>query len=692
MQKLFLTLLQRNLAGSLFILAIIVMRKIFRKAPKWLFCLLWVAAAFRLLLPISLETPLSLVPKNIANGEVITALGSSYVGERSVIYEGTFGYVSALKTGRLPIYSENGSYIVTEKDSNSEPQTVADSIFPLLSKIWLAGMVLMLAYLPLRYAFLFHTLREATLLKDNIWLCENADSPFLLGFFNPKIYLPYHMSDADMANAIAHEHGHIKRKDQFWKLLAYIVLCVHWLNPLMWVAYGMLCRDIETACDESVIQGMEKEELRSYSTSILNCLSIQKGLSTGPLAFGEIGVKERISHVMEYRKPSHWLMLFACLFSTAVTFLFATNPAAATSSPFLESGSANLPVTVFQTENIYIGGTFGEKYLYYYDLSSDTSGPACAKPSCSHEDSNCDAYVSNTSLTAICDGKRYWLKDMRIYCSDIDGSNRKYLKTVDWETFQYYNPQQLLAYRDSLYLIGIRDIQEGTDKKMQVSLLRTGIDDKKELELAYCGLHGPGVMPKLCFADNDYYFGITEWTLNGEFSYFIRKQNLTAAYQNEVYEETNIEEWIGSFAVTEAGKIYLSGVGKFWEIKNGKRYLVTEMLSDKDIVRLYREIAVSISYDHGERYIEIRNLEGEHLYFGKLFSQDVKEIIGAPYDKNDEVFSFLGGNEKRIVVMLGQQNLTYISPKSGICDPVWYCVSFDIENKMQPTLLWTTAK
>lgn len=692
MQKLFLTLLQRNLAGSLFILAIIVMRKIFRKAPKWLFCLLWVAAAFRLLLPISLETPLSLVPKNIANGEVITTLGSSYVGERSVIYEGTFGYVSALKTGRLPIYSENGSYIVTEKDSNSEPQTVADSIFPLLSKIWLAGMVLMLGYLPLRYAFLFHTLREATLLKDNIWLCENADSPFLLGFFNPKIYLPYHMSDADMANAIAHEHGHIKRKDQFWKLLAYIVLCVHWLNPLMWGAYGMLCRDIETACDESVIQGMEKEELRSYSTSILNCLSIQKGLSTGPLAFGEIGVKERISHVMEYRKPSPWLILLTCLFFAAVSLLFATNPAAATSSSLLESGSASLPVTVFQTEDIYVGGALGEQYLYFYDGVADTSGLLCTKPSCDHKNANCDAYVSDTCLTTICDGKRYWLKDMQLYCSDLDGSNRKYLKTVDWETFQYYNPQQLLAYRDSLYLIGICDVQDGVDGKKQISLIRTGMDDRKEMELLYCEIHGPGVEPRLCFAGNDYYFGITEWTLNGVFSYYIQKQNLTAAYQNEVYEETNIEEWIGSFSVTEAGKIYVSGAGKFWEIKNRKRYLVNEMLSDKDIVRLYREIAVSISYDHGERYIEIRNLEGELIYFGKLFSQDVEEIIGAPYDKNEEVFALLLGNEKRIVVMLGQLNETPISPKGGICSPAYYFFSLDIENEMQPTLLWTTAK
>ncbi len=307
MQELFLELVQLSLIGSLFVLAVILVRIIFRKAPKWLFCLLWSVVALRLICPIFVESDFSLVPDRLASGQIISNVGNNYIGEVNIIYENDAGYSNAVDAGRQPIYSDSGYYVVTEKDSYDAPATVEETVFPVLSWIWLVGMVLMLTYTAVSYLALKRKMEEATLLRDNIWQCEQVESPFVLGIIKPRIYLPYQISDSDMDNVIAHEQAHIHRKDHWWKPIGFLLLAVHWFNPVMWVAYILLCRDIEAACDEKVIKHMEKDEMRAYSTALLHCSVHRRRIAACPLAFGEVGVKERIKRVMNYKKPTFWI-------------------------------------------------------------------------------------------------------------------------------------------------------------------------------------------------------------------------------------------------------------------------------------------------------------------------------------------------------------------------------------------------
>lgn len=326
MQELFLESVKLSLIGSLFALAVMAVRLVFRKAPRWIFCVLWGIVALRLIVPVSIESDLSLVPDRLASGQVITNIGNDYIGDVDILYEGSAGYSDAVAAGRQPVCSDGGCYVVTEKDSCDAPVTVGETVYPILSRIWLAGMVLMLAYTAVSYALLKRKMEEATLLRENIWQCERADSPFVLGILRPRIYLPYRLSDSDRKNVIAHEQAHIRRKDHWWKPIGFLLLSVHWFNPVMWVAYILLCRDIEAACDEKVIRYMEKDEMRAYSMALLHCSVHRRGIAACPLAFGEVGVKERIRRVMNYKKPAFWILTLTIIASVIAGIFLLTNP------------------------------------------------------------------------------------------------------------------------------------------------------------------------------------------------------------------------------------------------------------------------------------------------------------------------------------------------------------------------------
>ena len=326
MQTVFLELVKLSLIGSLFAVAVMLVRLVFRKAPKWLFCVLWGVVALRLICPVSIESNVSLVPDRLASGQIITNVGNEFIGDVDIIYENNAGYSNAVEAGRQPIYSGDGYYVVTEKDSLEAPKTVGETVYPILSWIWLAGVVLMLAYTAVSYFLLRKKMEEATQLRDNIWQCEQVDSPFVLGFLKPRIYLPYAITDSDMANVIAHEQAHIQRKDHWWKPIGFLLLSIHWFNPVLWLAYILLCRDIEAACDEKVIKHMEKDEMRAYSTALLHCSVHRRRIAACPLAFGETGVKERIKRVMNYKKPAFWIIVAAIVASAAVICCFLTSP------------------------------------------------------------------------------------------------------------------------------------------------------------------------------------------------------------------------------------------------------------------------------------------------------------------------------------------------------------------------------
>ena len=326
MQTVFLELVKLSLMGSLFAVAVMLVRFVFRKAPKWLFCILWGVVALRLICPVSVESKFSLIPDRLATGQIITNVGNEYIGDVDIIYESNAGYNNAIEAGRRPIYSNDGYYVVTEKNSLEAPKTVGQTLYPVLSWIWVIGMILMLAYTAVSYLLLRRKMEEATQLRDNIWQCEQVDSPFVLGFIKPRIYLPYAITDSDMANVIAHEHSHIQRKDHWWKPIGFLLLSIHWFNPVLWLAYVLLCRDIEAACDEKVIKHMGKDEMRAYSTALLHCSVHRRKIAACPLAFGEVGVKERIKRVMNYKKPEFWIIVVAILVSVIVVCCFLTEP------------------------------------------------------------------------------------------------------------------------------------------------------------------------------------------------------------------------------------------------------------------------------------------------------------------------------------------------------------------------------
>ena len=329
MEALFLKLVNMSITASWLVLAILAVRLIFKKAPKWILCLLWGLVAFRLICPFSIESSLSLIPNpeplsqetSYSSETVKQAHGDILDSEGNVILE-------RHPAANGDILDSEGNVIVEIQDGirvyPEEAQT--HNWLNFLSRIWLVGFAVMLAYTAVNYYLLRQKVATAIPLVKGIKQSEYVDSPFVLGIIRPVIYLPFDMAEADCAYVIAHEKAHIRRRDHWWKPLGFLLLSVYWFNPVLWVAYILLCRDIEAACDEKVIQDMEKEERRAYSTALLNCSVHRRRIAACPLAFGETGVKVRVKSVMNYKKPAFWVILTALIISIIVAVCFLTNP------------------------------------------------------------------------------------------------------------------------------------------------------------------------------------------------------------------------------------------------------------------------------------------------------------------------------------------------------------------------------
>ena len=200
-------------------------------------------------------------------------------------------------------------------------------ITTILAIVWLVGIVVLLTYTIISYFRVKNKIVTAVLLRDNIYQSENVVSPFVLGIIKPKIYLPFNMNEQDMEHVIAHENAHIHRKDHWWKPFGFLVLTLHWFNPLMWLGYVLLCRDIELACDEKVVKEFNNEQKADYSQALLTCSVNRRIIAACPLAFGEVGVKNRVKSVLNYKKPAFWIILIAIVASVVFAVCFLTNPA-----------------------------------------------------------------------------------------------------------------------------------------------------------------------------------------------------------------------------------------------------------------------------------------------------------------------------------------------------------------------------
>lgn len=306
----FLELVNISITAGWIVLAVIVLRLLFRKAPKWLNCVLWGIVGLRIIFPLNIQSVLSLIPSTQ------TIDPKTIYGNRFEINSG----ISAIDT-TVNDYMGGNFY-----EGATVPDEVQLNITQILSFIWLAGLVIMLIYAFASWAKLKLNLRTATKKEGNIYQSEFVQSPFVLGLIKPKIYLPYKINEADIPLVISHENAHIKRLDYLIKPLGFVLLSVHWFNPLLWVAYVLLCRDIEAACDERVIKDLGEDDRRSYSVALLNASISRKSIAACPLAFGETGVKERIKGVMNYKKPAFWVIIAAVAVCIVAAVCFLTNP------------------------------------------------------------------------------------------------------------------------------------------------------------------------------------------------------------------------------------------------------------------------------------------------------------------------------------------------------------------------------
>ncbi len=311
MEAVFLKLVNMSITAGWLILAVLLLRLVFKKAPKWVFCLLWGLVAIRLICPFSIKSVLSLIPSSEPLPEqfLYSAEPQTNIG------------IESIDTALDPIVSS----VLTPDGLTSVNPTQVWSL--VISRIWLVGLILMLSYGALSYFLLIRKLRTATKLKANIRQTDRVDSPFVLGLIRPVIYLPYSLNASDMEYVLAHEQAHIKRLDHWWKPLGFAILSVYWFNPVIWVAYILLCRDIEAACDERVIHTMQEQQRKAYSTALLNCSIHRRTIAACPLAFGEVGVKGRIKSVMNYNKPAFWIIIIAIIACITVTVCFLTDPA-----------------------------------------------------------------------------------------------------------------------------------------------------------------------------------------------------------------------------------------------------------------------------------------------------------------------------------------------------------------------------
>lgn len=310
MNQVFIKILNLSISASWLILAVLVFRLVLRKAPKWIHVLLWGMVAFRLICPFSFESNISLVPST----ETIPLNIERNI--RPTIDSG----IDVINDAVNPVISRNFA---------PQPATVANPLqiwISLAAVLWIVGMAVMLLYTTISYLRLRYRVATAILYRENIYQSEYVQSPFVLGIIRPCIYLPFHLECGELEHVLAHEKAHIQRKDHWWKPLGFLLLTVHWFNPLMWLAYILLCRDIELACDEKVIEKLSNEQRADYTQALVNCSVNRRQVAACPLAFGEAGVKKRVKSIMNYKKPAFWIILVSVIVCAIVGVCFLTNP------------------------------------------------------------------------------------------------------------------------------------------------------------------------------------------------------------------------------------------------------------------------------------------------------------------------------------------------------------------------------
>lgn len=310
MDGVFLTIFNMAVSAGYLVVAVLIARLLLRRAPRWVHCVLWGLVGLRLILPFSLESVLSLIPSK----EVVSpTIGTSPAPQ--------------IQTG-LPVVDGSLNPVIgqTFTPAPAAPVNPAQVAVEVAAWVWLAGVAVLLLVATVSYWRLRRRVAEATPLKDNIFQCQNLPTTFILGIFKPRIYISYNISEAHLPLVLAHEQAHLKRRDHWIKPLAYLLLSVYWFHPLVWIGYILLCRDIELACDERVMRTFGADTRRAYAEALLYNGVHSRRIAACPLAFGEVGIKERVKSVMHYKKPAFWIVLVAVVACIVVAVCFLTSP------------------------------------------------------------------------------------------------------------------------------------------------------------------------------------------------------------------------------------------------------------------------------------------------------------------------------------------------------------------------------
>ena len=310
MSALFLRILNMSITAGWLIIAVIIARQLLKAAPKWIACLLWGMVALRLICPFSVESAFSLIP---SAGTIPAGIADQ--GRPSVDTG-----IALVNDAVNPVVSASFS---PDPANSANPLQI---IIPVAAAVWIAGIFILLAYALISYMKLRKTVAVCLPAGENVFACDEISTPFILGIFRPEIYVPSSMSGETLELVLLHENAHLQRHDHWWKPLGFLLMSVYWFNPLCWIAYVLLCRDIEMACDEKVIRKMDRTARAAYSRAILDCSFSRRRIAACPLAFGEVGVKERVKGVLHYKRPAFLLMCAAAVICLAVAACFLTDP------------------------------------------------------------------------------------------------------------------------------------------------------------------------------------------------------------------------------------------------------------------------------------------------------------------------------------------------------------------------------
>ena len=327
LSELFSHVLHMSITASVVIAVVCLARLFLKPAPKIYSYLLWALVLFRLLCPVSLVTSYSFIPDTVSSGTILAEWEDDYIGETHTIFDNHSEYDAAVDAGRETFPAEEGHYyVVTAGDGISEPNTVENTLIPLLSKIWIAGMLALILHSILSYARIRKQTRVAVLFRKGVFLADDVASPFVMGLFRPVIYLPGSLDTAERKYIIAHERHHIRRGDHIFKALGFLALTIHWFNPLVWIAFILASRDMEMSCDEAVIRKLGENVRADYSASLLNLATGHRLFTGTPLAFGEGDPTGRVRNLAKWKKPAFWVIVICSVLCAFLAVCLLTDP------------------------------------------------------------------------------------------------------------------------------------------------------------------------------------------------------------------------------------------------------------------------------------------------------------------------------------------------------------------------------